>query len=295
MDKRFIILFAALLYGMSIPVSKLLLKLGVMPGMLGAFSYLGAGLGLCIYNIFKKYALHKEILDPITRRELPYTIAMVILDIFAITLLMNGILRTNSANASLLSNFEITSTSLIALIIFKEHISKRIWIAISLILIAGIILTFDFNGAFEFSLGSILVVCAYICWGAENNCTKMISSKNTQEITIIKGLFCGIGSLIVSILMGEVFPGIKHILLIMLTGFFSYGLSVAMYIKSQKYLGAAKTAAYYSIVPFLGVVFSFLVLGEKPNINFYIALIIMIIAAIFITESVSKSKACVDS
>ena len=37
---------------------------------------------------------------------------------------------TNSANVSLLNNFEIVATSMIALVIFKEAISKRLWFAI---------------------------------------------------------------------------------------------------------------------------------------------------------------------
>lgn len=55
---------------------------------------------------------------------------MVILDIIAPILLMLGISMTNSANVSLLNNFEIVTTSIIALVIFKEIISKKLWIAI---------------------------------------------------------------------------------------------------------------------------------------------------------------------
>ena len=51
---------------------------------------------------------------------------MVILDIIAPILLMLGISMTNSANVSLLNNFEIVTTSIIALVIFKEIISKKL-------------------------------------------------------------------------------------------------------------------------------------------------------------------------
>ena len=246
--------------------------------------YLGAGIGHGIYNIFNKVALNKVMSNTLTKKELPYTIAMVLLDITAIILLMNGILRTNSANASLLSNCEIAATSLIAMIFFKEYISKRLWIAIILIITAGTVLTFEGAGSFEFSSGSLLVIASYICWGAENNCTKMISSKNTQEITIIKGIFSGLGSLIIAFMTGEHLPSLSLLLIIMLMGFFSYGLSVAMYIKSQNYLGAAKTAAYFSTAPFFGVIFSLIIPGEVLDIKFYISLVIMIIAALFISK-----------
>lgn len=282
--KILIILLAAILYGISIPASKIILKLGVEPTMLAAFTYLGAGIGLGLYNLFNKVILCKTISEPLTKKELPYTVSMVILDIAAIVLLMNGILRTNSANASLLSNCEIAATSLIAMIFFKEYISKRLWIAIALIITAGAVLTFEGTGSFEFSLGSLLVIASYICWGAENNCTKMISSKNTQEITIIKGCFSGLGSLIIAFLTGETLPGLIYIIITMLMGFLAYGLSVAMYIKSQNYLGAAKTAAYFSTAPFFGVIFSLVIPGEILDIKFYISLIIMAVAALFISK-----------
>lgn len=64
---------------------------------------------------------------PLTRKDLPYTIGMVVLDIAAPIFLMIGLTRTTAANASLLNNFEIVATSVIALCIFKEAISKRLW------------------------------------------------------------------------------------------------------------------------------------------------------------------------
>lgn len=287
-NKLWIIIISAILFGISIPVSKMFLDFGVMPGMLGAFTYLGAGVGLALYNLFKKFALGKIMLQPLTKKELPFILSMLFLDISAIILLMNGILRTNSANASLLSNCEIAATSIIAFAFFKEYISRKLWLAIILIIFAGTILTFEGIESFEFSIGSLLVIASYICWGAENNCTKMISSKNTEEITIIKGIFSGLGGLIVSYIFKENFPSIFQIFLIMLTGFFAYGLSVSMYIKSQNYLGAAKTAAYFSTAPFFGVIFSFILLKENPDINFYISLLLMIIAALFISKDFKK-------
>ena len=283
-----IILLSAILYGISIPFSKVITENAQAPAMIGAFMYLGSGIGLLIYNIFNKIAFNKTLENPLTKKELPYIIAMVILDISAIILLMNGILRTTSANASLLNNCEIVATSLIAFIFFKEKISQKLFIAIILITIAGIILTFEGEGSFKFSIGSILVIASCICWGAENNCTKMISSKNTHEITIIKGIFSGAGSLAAAMIAGEKFLSLNLILLIMLIGFFSYGLSVAIYIKSQSYLGAAKTAAYFSTAPFFGVIFSLLFLGEIPSVKFYISFFIMLYAVILAVNDYKK-------
>ena len=219
--------------------------------MMAAFLYLGAGLGLLICSGIGKMLGKDTIKEPLTRKELPYTVAMVVLDIAAPILLMLGIARTSSANVSLLSNFEIVATSLIALLVFKEIISRRAFAAILLVILASIMLGFEGTDSFSFHTGSLFVLGACICWGLENNCTKMISSKSSVQIVIIKGCFSGLGSLAVAFAAGEMLPGFQWVLCILLLGFVSYGLSINFYIMAQKDLGAAKTSAFYSIAPFL--------------------------------------------
>ena len=268
---------AAALYAINIPFSKILLK-HINPTMMAAFLYLGAGLGLLIYGLILKLTNKESKSEPLTKKELPFTIAMVVLDIIAPILLMFGIKYSSAATVSLINNFEIVATSIIALLIFKEIISKRLWLAIFLVTVASIILSFEGANAFQFNIGSLFVFGACLCWGFENNCTKMLSSKSSAQIVIIKGTFSGLGSLIVALIIGENFPYIIWLLAALLLGFVSYGLSIHFYIKAQKYLGAAKVSAYYSIAPFLGVALGMLVLGERPAIQFYIALIVMIIS-----------------
>ena len=273
-------LFAAALYAINIPLSKILLQ-HVSPTMMAAFLYLGAGIGLFIYGKITKEREHSELL---TKAELPYTIGMILLDIAAPILLMLGLGSTNAANASLLNNFEIVATSCIAFLIFKEMLSKKLTFAIILVTIASITLSFEGKGSFQFNTGSLLVLAASCCWGLENNCTRMLSSKSSVQITTIKGLFSGLGSLIVALIVGENLPEIIWMIADLLLGFVAYGLSINFYIKAQKHLGAAKTSAYYSIAPFLGVFFGIVLLNETPCIQFYIGLIIMIIAIVLMIK-----------
>ena len=268
---------AAALYAINVPLSKRLLN-HAQPTMVASFLYLGAGLGLLIYSLIEKATGEQVKREPLTKKELPYTVAMVVLDIAAPIFLMFGISMTSSANVSLLNNFEIVATSIIALVVFKEVISKKLWIAIALVTVASAILSLEGIGSFTFNGGSLFVLGACLCWGLENNCTKMISNKSSVEIVIIKGTFSGLGSLFCAFIVGETLPAIQWILCMFLLGFVAYGLSIHFYILAQKDLGAAKTSAYYSIAPFLGVVFSFLLLRERPGVQFYIALIIMVIS-----------------
>ena len=285
MNKRVIATFfailAAALYAINIPFSKILIEYvdaTIMAGLL----YLGAGIGMFLYVSMGKTFGKEVVKEPLTRKELPYTISMIVLDIFAPILLMNGVKMTSSSNATLLNNFEIVATSIIALVIFKEVISSRLWIAIVLVTLSSIILTFDGLGSFQFNIGSVLVLGATVCWGLENNCTNKISNKSSEEIVIIKGIFSGLGSLIAAFLIGEKIPSWMYIGAVLLLGFVSYGLSINFYISAQKHIGAAKTSAYYSIAPFLGVIFSLFLLGERPTPQFYIALIVMIVGTILI-------------
>lgn len=269
-------IMATALYAINIPFSKLLLT-QVQPTMMAAFLYLGAGLGLFLYGLLSG---EREKGEPLTKNELPYTIGMIVLDIAAPILLMLGLEHTNSANASLLNNFEIVATSMIAFFAFKEVLSKRLTLAIALVTLASIILGFEGKGSFQFHTGSLFVLGAACCWGLENNCTRMLSSKSSVQITTIKGIFSGLGSLIVALVIGEKIPGILWILAVLLLGFVAYGLSINFYIKAQKDLGAAKTSAYYSIAPFLGVAFGMIMLGERPAVQFYVGLAIMVVATI---------------
>lgn len=274
---------AAALYAINIPFSKLLTEY-VSPTMMAGLLYLGAGVGMLLYTSVSGLFGEKVVKEPLTKKELPYTIAMVVLDIFAPILLMNGLVITSSANATLLNNFEIVATSIIALVIFKEVVSKRLWIAIALVTLSSVILTFEGAGSFNFNIGSLLVLGATICWGFENNCTNKISNKSSEEIVTIKGIFSGLGSLIAALIIGEQLPGLLYIACVLILGFVSYGLSINFYISAQKHIGAAKTSAYYSVAPFLGVVFSLILLGERPGIQFYVALGVMILGTIMIVR-----------
>lgn len=274
---------AAALYAVNVPLSKQFLA-HVDTTMMAAFLYLGAGIGLFIYSTIRARLGNAAPKEPLTKKELPYTVAMVVLDIAAPIFLMTGIARTNSANVSLLNNFEIVATSLIALLIFREVISRRLWLAIFLVTIASVILSFEGQGSFSFNEGSFFVLAACTCWGFENNCTKMISNKSSEEIVIIKGCFSGLGSLVIALFLGESIPAFRWIFPVMLLGFVAYGLSINFYIMAQKELGAAKTSAYYSIAPFLGVAFSMLLLGERPGLQFYAALALMAVSTFFMIK-----------
>lgn len=112
----------------------------------------------------------------------------------------------------------------------------------------------------------------------------MISNKSSTQIVVIKGTFSGLGCLIIALLSGENIPSVLWIIFAMILGFIAYGLSIHFYIMAQKHLGAAKTSAYYAVAPFLGVAFGMLILKERPAVQFYIALLVMIVSTLFMVK-----------
>ena len=284
-------LVAAALYAVNAPFSKLLLTY-MPPTLMAGFLYLGAGLGMCFIACIRaiKKTTKKE--ERLTKKELPFTLAMIVLDVAAPVFLLIGLTFTTASSAALLNNFEIVATAIIALAIFKEKISARLWMGILCIMIACFVLSMENFSSFKFSYGALFVLLAAICWGLENNCTKKISSKDPLQIVLLKGIFSGAGALLIGFCTGERVGELWSIFAVLGVGLIAYGLSIFFYVHAQRLLGAARTSAYYAIAPFIGTFLSLLVFQEVPPATYWIALIIMLIGAWFCAydEPIMKTK-----
>lgn len=269
-------LLAAAFYAVNVPLSKLLLN-DVGPTTMAALLYLGAGVGIGIMSLGSRRSGER-----LSKGDMPFVVGMIALDIAAPIFLMLGISYGSSSNASLLGNFEIVATTLIALFLFREAVTMRLWAAIGLITASSILLSLDGTESFRFSPGSMFVLLATVCWGFENNCTRKIASKSTFEIVVIKGLCCGLGSLAIALFRGEQMPAFGYIALALLLGFVAYGLSIFLYVRAQRVLGAAKTSAYYAVAPFIGAFLSFIILHEKLTGMVLLALAVMLAGAVLV-------------
>lgn len=269
---------AAALYSVNAPLSKLLLD--YMPSTLMAgFLYLGAGVGMGAIALVRRAAKRQRTESRLTGRELPYVIAMILLDIAAPVCLLFGLASTTAANASLLNNFEIVATALIALVVFREKISARLWLGILFVTLSCALLSFEDIASLQFSYGSLFILLACVCWGFENNCTRKISSKDPQQIVLLKGIFSGLGSLAIGLAIGERVTAVWSVFAVLGVGFVAYGLSIFFYVYAQRYLGAARTSAYYAVAPFLGTALSLIIFRDMPHYTYFIALGLMAVGA----------------
>ena len=271
-------ILAAVLYAVSSPFSKILLN-EMPPTLMAGFLYLGAGIGMSLIAVSRKARQVETTEIHLSKAEMPYIVAMILLDIAAPICMLIGLNATTAANVSLLNNFEIVATALIALVIFSERISKRLWMGIFFVTLSSVILSFEDVTSLEFSYGSLFVLLAAVFWGLENNCTRKLSSCDPLEIVLLKGIFSGTGSIVIGLVIGERLMNLWSVIAVMAVGIVSYGLSIYFYVHAQRLLGAARTSAYYAVSPFIAAFLSILIFGQIPEVTYFIALILMAIGA----------------
>lgn len=248
---------------------------------MAGFLYIGAGVGMGFVYLLRRLkgsaAGYEN--ESFTRADLPYTLAMIVLDIAAPIFLLFGLSHTTAANASLLNNFEIVATALIALAVFKEKISARLFTGILFVTVSCALLSFEDLSGLSLSFGSVFILLACVCWGIENNCTRRLSSKDPLVIVLLKGTFSGLGSVIIAFIIGERITVLWSVFAVLALGFVAYGMSIFFYVHAQRTLGAARTSAYYAVAPFIGVLISLLIFRDIPEITFFIALAVMALGA----------------
>lgn len=274
----FLAILAAALYAINSPLSKILLEF-MPPTLMAGFLYIGAGIGMGLIALIRKVKKVKKSEAKLTKSELPYTITMILLDIAAPIFLLIGLKYTTAANASLLNNFEIVATAVIALIIFKEKIGPRLWCGIIFVTLSCALLSFEDITNLQLSFKSLFIILACICWGFENNCTRKISSKDPLQIVLLKGIFSGLGSIIIGLCIGERINVTWSIPAVLGVGFIAYGLSIFFYVYAQRLIGAARTSAYYAVAPFIGTLLSLAIFRDFPRYTYFLALALMIAGA----------------
>jgi drug/metabolite transporter (DMT)-like permease len=276
-------LASALLFGASAPLSKLLLG-SVEPIPLAALLYLGSGFGLLLLRL-----LLRSTSGPVTKEARIrwsdagwLTGAVLAGGVAAPILLMFGLRSTPASTASLLLNFEAVSTTMVAAFVFKESVGRRIWFAVGAITAACILLSWNPLGAWGFSLGATGVLLACVLWGVDNNLTRRISEKDPLSIVTIKGIASGTVSLCLAISTGSALPSPGTAGLALLLGFFSYGLSIVLFILALRGLGAARASAVFSGAPFAGALLAFFLFRDAPGALLLIALPLLVLGFVLV-------------
>ena len=271
-------LAAAALFGASTPAAKALV--GTMhPMLLAGLLYAGSGLGLAAWLAARRMSGTGQVLG-LHRADYAWLVGAVLAGGAAgPVLLMLGLARTSAAGASLLLNLESVFTALIAWIAFRENFDRRIAAGMALIVAGGVLLALE-PGAFDAASGgamngALLIGAACLAWAIDNNLTRRISGGDATAIAAIKGCVAGAINLSLAAAIGAAWPGALAALASAAVGLAGYGVSLVLFVLALRGLGAARTGAYFSTAPFVGVFVALAFFGDSPPVAFWAAAALM--------------------
>jgi drug/metabolite transporter (DMT)-like permease len=275
----FFALLAAALFGASTPLAKLLLG-DVPPVGLAGLLYLGSGLGLLLTRLAtqaRRSANRPAPETALAARDYPWLAGAVIAGgIVAPILLLWGLAGASASGVSLLLNLEGVITTLVAAVLFREAVGGRVWAAAALMLLAGLVLSWQPEADFKFSPRSVAVVGACFCWALDNNLTRRISGSDPVALAMIKGLTAGSFNLALAFALGLNVPAAGMLAGALAVGFLGYGISLVLFILALRHLGSARTVAHFSVAPFIGASIAIVALGEPLTVSFGVAFTLMV-------------------
>jgi drug/metabolite transporter (DMT)-like permease len=238
--------------------------------LLAGLLYAGSGIGLGVFIVLRKTPVS------LPRADLPWLAGAVITGgVVGPVLLMVGLASTGAASASLLLNLEGVFTALLAWFVFRENFDARIALGMALIVAGGALLALQ-PGALEGARwGALAVAGACLAWAIDNNLTRKVSGADPVVIAAVKGAAAGAVNLAIAFFAGAAWPGIERAALAAAIGLLGYGASLVLFVVALRELGAARTGAYFSTAPFVGVALAVLALGESPAAAFWPAAALM--------------------
>ena len=273
-------LLAAALFGASTPLAKLLVG-ELPPLLLAGVLYLGSGLGLSIWYAIRRLIARAAPHDRLRRRDVPWLAGAIVAGgIIGPALLMIGLVNTTAATASLLLNMEGVLTALLAWFVFRENFDARIALGMGLIVVAGLLLSWQEAAAADAATGApwgaLAIVGACLAWAIDNNLTRKVSASDAVQIACWKGLTAGTVNVAIALLIGNRASSGTVLVGAASVGFFGYGLSLVLFVVALRNLGTARTGAYFSIAPFFGAALSLLLFSGVPGPLFWIAAFLML-------------------
>ncbi|MER9351999.1 EamA family transporter [Mesorhizobium sp. M0514] len=261
---------SAALFGAVSPFSKLILD-SVSPLMLAGLLYLGAGLGLALFWLYRRSTGGDQTEASLHRADISWLAAAIAMGgIVGPVLLMSGLALTTASSAALLLNVEGLATMAIAWVVFHENVDRRLLLGAGAILAGAIVLSWAGQGI-AVNAGALLVVGACVAWGIDNNMTRKISATDPVTIAMLKGLVAGTVNISLAVVSGAVFPHAASLGAAAVVGFLGVGVSLVMFILALRHLGTARTGAYYSLAPFIGAFLAIVLVGEPLTLRLLVA------------------------
>lgn len=282
---QFLAILSAGLFGVSPVLCKLVIG-EMSPALLAGLLYLGSGIGLQILLLFQEKNSIAELRRLPTKHRLALAGSVISGGVVAPLFLAYGVKLGTASEVSLLLNFETVATTIIAWLIFKEHVGLGVLGGKVLIVLGSVLVILKAEGSFAFSIAGLLIVLACFFWGIDNNLTRDIEEMSAPVLASIKGLCAGTFNILLALLFSTGEAAIPQVAGSLLIGALSYGASLVCFIESLRRIGSARTSTFFAVGPFIGTILAVLVLGERPPMLFWLAAFCMVSGVLFLYREV---------
>lgn len=166
-----------------------------------------------------------------------------------------GLQHTSGTSASLLLTLEAVFTALLARVLYGEVMDRRVWGAMALLFIGGIVLILDRGSSGNNELlGALAVLGATLSWGIDNTLSRGVAERDPGQVVLAKSAFGAALTVLIAMLVGEMQPNWSAAAGLLIIGGAGYGLSLRLYLLAQRAFGAARTGSVFAFAPFIGAV-----------------------------------------
>lgn len=261
-------LLSAAAFGVTVPVLGWA-GAGVGPLTTAALLYFGAAL-----SAFLQAPLSREAGAPLTRREVPALLVMALAGAAAApTALAWGLQRTGPVTGGLLLNLEAVWSVVLAGLVFREHLGRRVFLALALMTLGGVALSLTATGSATVGSGAgvVAVVLATVGWAIDNTASRRLSEVRPLLVVAVKGGLGALLTLSLAAMGNESPPENWRAVALLAAGATGYGLSLRIYLLAQRRIGAARTASVFSLAPFIGAGLGLLLEPERLSWNVVVA------------------------
>lgn len=231
--------------------------------------YLGAGLGLLLFEMTGRPWLNSGVEEaPVRRADAGLLVGVILTGgMLGPFLMLWGLQHLSGITTSLLLNLEAPFTVLVAVLVFREHLTRLELAGILAIVVAAGILTYRPGAIRGDAVGILAVLGACLCWAIDNNLSQRLSLRDPLVVTRIKTLGAGLGMLGLAALTSQQWPSVTIVFAAFLLGLVSYGISLLLDMRALRLLGAAREAGFFATAPFIGAVVAVPVLGERWDVQ----------------------------
>lgn len=224
-----------------------------------ALLYAGAALAAVVMRVGRGKAG-----GPLRRSDLPRIVVVAIVGAaVAPVCLAWGLARAGATAGSLVLNFEAVLTVLLAWMIYREPLGRRVLLAVAIMAAAGVLLVLDSSSRSATGLvGALIVTAATLAWAIDNTLTRPLAERDPLQVIAAKGALGAALTATIAVVRGEPLPSLLTIAVLGACGATGYGISLRFYLVAQRKIGAARTGSVFALAPFVGAAIAY-ALGDR--------------------------------